>query len=128
MLGYPAGEIVGCNAFELVHPDDQVSALEGFDSSVSSADSRPLPTLIRLKRANGSWLQTEVIATNHLEDEHVRGLLLSIRDVERSMRTEAALRESEEHHRLIVELSREGIWTVDAMGQTTFANRAMAEM
>ena len=44
------------------------------------------------------------------------------------MRTEEALRESEAHHRLIVELAREGIWTVDATGRTTFANRAMAEM
>src|SRR3954466_7398024 len=44
------------------------------------------------------------------------------------MRTEEALRQSEAHHRLIVELAREGIWTVDAAGKTTFANRAMAEM
>jgi diguanylate cyclase (GGDEF)-like protein/PAS domain S-box-containing protein len=29
---------------------------------------------------------------------------------------------------LIVELAREGVWTIDAEGRTTFANRAMAEM
>jgi diguanylate cyclase (GGDEF)-like protein/PAS domain S-box-containing protein len=55
-------------------------------------------------------------------------LIINIRDVERSMRTEEALRASEEHHRLIVELAREGVWTIDAEGRTTFANRAMAEM
>jgi diguanylate cyclase (GGDEF)-like protein/PAS domain S-box-containing protein len=128
MLGYEPGETLGRNVFELVHPDDQVGALEGFESTVSAADSRPLPTLVRLRRADGSWLQTEIIGTNFLEDEHIRGLLLNIRDVERSMRTEAALRASEEHHRLIVELAREGVWTIDADGRTTFANRAMAEM
>ena len=128
MLGYEGGETLGRNVFEMVHPDDQVGALEGFESTRSSADSRPLPTLVRLLRADGSWLQTEIIGTNYIDDEHVRGLLLNIRDVERSMRTEAALRESEEHHRLIVELAREGVWTIDAEGRTTFANRAMAEM
>jgi diguanylate cyclase (GGDEF)-like protein/PAS domain S-box-containing protein len=128
MLGYAPGATVGRNAFDLVHPDDQVGALEGFESTMGSSDSRPLPLLVRLRCADGSWLQTEIIATNHLGDEHVGGLLLNIRDVERSMRTEAALRESEAHHRLIVELAREGIWTVDALGRTTFANRAMAEM
>ena len=128
MLDYEPGETVGRNVFELVHPDDQVGALEGFDSTRSSADSRPLPTLVRLLRKGGSWLQAEIIGTNYLDDEHVRGLLLNIRDVEHSMRTEAALRESEEHHRLIVELAREGIWTIDAEGRTTYANRAMAEM
>ena len=128
MLGYAPGATVGCNVFDLVHPDDQMGALEGFESTMGSSDSRPLPLLVRLRRADGSWLQTEIIGTNHLESEHVRGLLLNIRDVERSMRTEAALRESEAHHRLIVELAREGIWTVDATGRTTFANRAIAEM
>ncbi len=128
MLGYLPGETVGRNVFDMVHPDDQVSALEGFDSTVSSIRSRPLPLLIRLQRADGSWLQTEMIGTNHLEHEHIRGLLVNIRDVERSMRTEEALRESEAHHRLIVELAREGIWTIDAEGRTTFANRAMAAM
>ena len=128
MLGYTPGATVGSNAFDLVHPDDQVGALEGFASTMGSSDSRPIPLLMRLRRADGGWQQTEIIATNHLEDETVRGLLLNIRDVERSMRTEEALRQSEAQHRLIVELAREGIWTVDAAGKTTFANHAMAEM
>jgi diguanylate cyclase (GGDEF)-like protein/PAS domain S-box-containing protein len=128
ILGYEPGGTVGRNAFDLVHPEDQVGALEGFESTMGSSDSRRLPLLLRLRRADGAWQQTEVIATNHVDDENVRGLLLNIRDVERSMRTEEALRQSEAHHRLIVELAREGIWTVDAAGQTTFANRAMAQM
>ena len=128
MLGYAPGQTFGRNVFDLVHPDDQVSALEGFESTKSSADSRPLPTLVRLRKADGSWLQTEIIGRNYLDDEDVRGLMINVRDVERSMRTESALRESEEHHRLIVELAREGVWTIDADGRTTFANRAMAEM
>jgi len=128
MLGYEPGETAGRDAFELVHPDDQVGALEGFDSTSSAADSRPLPTLVRLLRKDGSWLQAEIIGSNCIEVEGLDGLLLNIRDVTASMRTDAALRESEEHHRMIVELAREGIWTVDADGNTTFANRAMAEM
>jgi PAS domain S-box-containing protein len=106
MLGYEPGATFGRNVFDLVHPDDQVSALEGFESTKSSADSRPLPALVRLRKADGSWLQTEIIGTNYLDDEDVRGLLINVRDVERSMRTESALRESEEHHRFIVELAR----------------------
>jgi diguanylate cyclase (GGDEF)-like protein/PAS domain S-box-containing protein len=128
MLGYEPGETRGRDAFELVHPDDQISALEGFESTSSTSDSRPLPTLVRLQRKDGSWLQTEIIGSNNLEDEHIRGLLINIRDVSASMRTDAALRESEAHHRMIVELAREGIWSVDPEGNTTFVNRAMAEM
>jgi diguanylate cyclase (GGDEF)-like protein/PAS domain S-box-containing protein len=128
MLGYACGAVLGTTAFDLVHPDDQVSALEGFESTLCSADSRRLPALMRLKCADGSWLQTEVIGTNHFNDPHIRGMLLNIRDVAASMRTDSALRDSEERHRLIVELAREGIWMIDAAGNTTFANRALAAM
>ena len=128
MLGYATGETLGQSAFELVHPDDQVNALEGFESTSGSSDSRPLPVLIRLRHADGSWRQTEIIATNHFDDEQIRGLVLNVRDVTHSMRTDEALRASEERHRLIVELAREGIWMIDVEGRTTFANRALAMM
>lgn len=128
MLGYGPAALIGTSAFDLVHPSDQVGALEGFDSTSSAADSRPTPLLLRLRNADGTWRETEVIATNHLDDPAIGGLLLSIRDVSQSMRTERALRDSEERYRLIVELACEGIWVVDAHGTTTYANRAMARM
>ena len=128
LLGYRDGEFVGIDAFDLVHPDDQASALEGFDSTLGFADSRPTPLLLRLRHADGTWGECEVIATNHLADGDLHGLLLCIRDVSESMRTEQALRDSEERYRLIVELAREGIWVIDSNAVTTYANRAMAEM
>jgi diguanylate cyclase (GGDEF)-like protein/PAS domain S-box-containing protein len=128
LLAVEQGEAVGLHAFDLVHPDDQLSALEGFESTLAASDSRPLPLLIRLRRTDGSWVQTEIIGTHHLNVPTIRGLLLNIRDVTRSMRTDAALRHSEEQHRLIVELAREGIWMIDAEARTTFANRALADM
>ncbi|HEY5173230.1 MAG TPA: sensor domain-containing diguanylate cyclase [Acidimicrobiia bacterium] len=128
MLGYGTGELIGASAFDLVHPVDQVGALEGFASTLSSSDSRALPLLVRLRHANGSWLATEIIGTNHLADPEIAGMVLSIRDVSASMRTEDALRDSEERYRLIVELAREGICMVDASGTTTFANHALADL
>ena len=128
MLGYGPGELIGTSAFDLVHPTDQVGALEGFASTLSSSDSRALPLLVRLRHADGSWLATEIIGTNHLSDPVIAGMVLNIRDVSESMRTEEALRESEERYRLIVELAREGICVVDAVGNTTFANHALVDL
>jgi diguanylate cyclase (GGDEF)-like protein/PAS domain S-box-containing protein len=127
MFGYGSGKLVGTNAFDLVHPVDQVGALEGFTSTLAPA-SRAVPLLVRLHHFDGSWLQTEIIGTNHLDDPEIAGLVLNIRDVSVSMRTEDALRQSEERYRLIVELAREGICVIDGFGSTTLANHALADL
>jgi diguanylate cyclase (GGDEF)-like protein/PAS domain S-box-containing protein len=128
MLGYRNGELIGTNAFDLVHPVDQVGALEGFASTARSSDSSPSPLLVRLRHADGSWLATEIIGTNHLAHPELAGIVLNIRNVSSSMRTDGALRDSEERYRLIVELAREGICVIDASGTTTFANHALADL
>jgi diguanylate cyclase (GGDEF)-like protein/PAS domain S-box-containing protein len=128
MLGYGIDDLVGTSAFDLVHPVDQVGALEGFASTLGSSDSSATPLLVRLRHANGSWLETEIIGTNHLDHPELAGMVVSIRDVSQSMRTEGALRDSEERYRLMVELAREGICVLDGSGNMTFANHALADL
>ena len=53
MLGYELGETFGRDVFDLVHPDDQVSALEGFESTVSSANSRRLSSMVDMVKGFG---------------------------------------------------------------------------
>ncbi len=52
---------------------------------------------------------------------------LAVEESERR-RAEAALRESQERYRRIVETALEGIWAIDAQSNTTYANPRMAEM
>ncbi len=49
-------------------------------------------------------------------------------DITDHMRTENALRESQERYRRIVELSHEGVWTMDADCATSLVNPRMAAM
>jgi two-component system cell cycle sensor histidine kinase/response regulator CckA len=43
-------------------------------------------------------------------------------------KAQEALRQSEERYRRIVEITREGVWMLDASDKTTFMNQRMAEM
>ena len=56
------------------------------------------------------------------------GRVLSFRDVTDRVRAEAALKDSENRYRRIVETAQEGIWTLDENYRTTYVNRQMAEM
>jgi PAS domain S-box-containing protein len=51
-----------------------------------------------------------------------------VRDITVRRQMEAALQESEEKYRRIVETANEGIWAIDSNCQTTIINRHMAEM
>ncbi|HEX9441770.1 MAG TPA: PAS domain S-box protein, partial [Roseiflexaceae bacterium] len=50
------------------------------------------------------------------------------RDSRRVQRSKAALHETEQRYRRIVETTEEGIWMIDANDQTTFVNQKMADL
>ena len=59
--------------------------------------------------------------------EIIGGMLMSQNITVRKL-AEAALRESEEQYRRIVETAAEGIWSIDASSNTTFVNNKMCDM
>jgi two-component system cell cycle sensor histidine kinase/response regulator CckA len=51
-----------------------------------------------------------------------------VRDLRERRAAEAALAETRERYRLIVETAQEGVWMIDPQDRTTFVNRRMADM
>src|SRR5262249_29947698 len=80
VLGYATDEIAGSRFAELVHDDERAHLLAVL-SKGRQPDSGPEAVDCRLRHKDGRWLQFEVLHTNLLEDEHVRGIVLNSRDV-----------------------------------------------
>ena len=80
VLGYPPGELVGEDPFEMVHPDD-VAALENAHQTVVNGAPQAALTF-RMRRRDGGyiWIETKAHPLRTLEDG-ITGVISSSRNV-----------------------------------------------
>jgi len=127
MLGWRADDIIGCNGFELVHPDDLDAALTRFVQSLQP--EQPDPVELRLAHADGRWVPIEVAGslwpTGDGEDI---GLVINLRDISWRVDAERALRRSEERFRALVQHSHDGIVVLTADRGVTFASPSLEHL
>jgi PAS domain S-box-containing protein len=91
ILGYGQDELVGRNAFDLVHPEDREATWAAYAEALE--DARLVPTVeFRFRHADGSWRWLESTGTNLLADPDVAGFVVNSRDVTERKRAEAELR------------------------------------
>src|SRR5207253_1193480 len=109
ILGYRPEELIGTNAFSLVHPDD----VEGVSHALAAIVDVPGghgQDVARIRHKNGAWRWVEGSVTNLLQDPTVRSLVVNFRDVtDRILADEVRVRLAS-----IVESSGDAI-----IGQTT---------
>ncbi len=127
VLGYTPEEMIGRSGFELLHPDDLPLLSSLFAQEVQFPGTKVTREL-RCRHKDGTWRTLESTGSNLLDDPAVGAIVLNSRDITVRRRAEAALRESEERYRDLVENSRELICTHDLDGLILSANRAALEV
>src|SRR5665647_78197 len=123
IMGYPAGENIGKDPLSYIHPDDIVlvkSALQ----EIYELKNPGTPTEFRVKKADGSYIWVDAIATNLLDIPAVNGIVVTTRPIEQRKKMEAALLESEEKYRNVVEDQTEMISRFLPDGTHVFVNEA----
>lgn len=71
ILGYKPEELVGSEASGFVHSEDAERARETFSEALRSSGVQT-PVNFRLRHADGSWRQEEVLRNNLLADPRAR--------------------------------------------------------
>jgi diguanylate cyclase (GGDEF)-like protein/PAS domain S-box-containing protein len=90
VLGYDPAELVDGDPLALVHPDDRDRVARFVAEAALRPGVTPAETW-RVRHRDGTWLHSETVAANLLEDANVRGLVLNTRDVSDRKELEAQL-------------------------------------
>jgi two-component system cell cycle sensor histidine kinase/response regulator CckA len=98
VLGYSPEELLGSNAFSLLHPDDQEAAKAGFREALTSKKKRTAE--FRFRHRNGEWRIFEAVGNMVFDwrGNPQRAVIVS-RDITERKRVEEELRQSEEQLR-----------------------------
>ncbi len=130
LLGYSVGELGAELAHwqdTVVHPDDRWKFSREIARVLDSGAAFDLE--YRVLKKDGVPLVVQQDGHFVLDaSRQVKRMVGFVRDITATRESEAALRDSEERYRRIVEIAEEGIWTIDAQANTTFVNPKMARM
>jgi diguanylate cyclase (GGDEF)-like protein/PAS domain S-box-containing protein len=133
MFGYPEASVHGADLLEIVHPDD-VERVRSLWTERAGAAQTLSPIELRAQRADGSYVDVEVIANNLLSDPAVRGIVMTTRDITerkaaetRLSESQAQLADSEARYRAVVDDQTELVCRYRPDTTLTFVNRAFAE-
>jgi diguanylate cyclase (GGDEF)-like protein/PAS domain S-box-containing protein len=127
-FGQRREELLGTNAFELVHPDDRSRAVESLHRALGAAPGPQEPFFARVRLPDGGWLPAEIVGNNLTSDPDVAAHVVVIRDITDRDRLDRLIVDTEATYRRIVETAEEGVLQVDDGLCATFVNQRMAEM
>ena len=80
LLGWAEADVMGRNAFALVHPDDRDLVMDVF-AEVLRTEQESRPVEFRFRHADGHYVMFEAKGVNRLSDPLIGGVIVNSRDV-----------------------------------------------
>ena len=119
IVGYRLEELIGKNTLDFIHPDDRESVIRRF-KRLYRQPVQDTPGTIRFLHKNGEWHTMEATANNLLDNHAVRGIVVNYRDVTERQQAQEALKQREEHFRVMIENSLDDVSILDANGNIMY--------
>ena len=123
MLGYQEGFGYGSDPLAFVHPEDHAKVTEVLAAAFAEPGIHG-PVDLRVRAATATWRHLEAIGNNLLDDPSVAGVVVTARDVTDRLKTEEALRRSDERLAALVQNLSDVITVVDESGQLVYTSPA----
>ncbi len=93
ILGYSPEELMGVNAFDLIHPEDKTLLLQRFKLRIKGI-VQAQPTEHRFRHKDDYWCTLESVSKNLLEHPAIKGVVINARNITKRKLAEKALKQS----------------------------------
>ncbi len=125
LSGYTDTELIGTYSLNNIYPDDREMVREEAIKCLKGESFEPYEYRFVKKNHKVMWALETITPIVYKKD---RATLGSFMDITERKRMEAALRQSEEKYRNILETIQEGYFEVDLNGNFTFCNDSMSRL
>lgn len=121
LLAHRPEDVVGTEYAGFLHPDDRGAATAAVAEAFATPGASPQVT-VRIRAKDGSYRTFEATGSNHLDDPHVRGLVINAHDVTDLLAAQEAVRASEARFRALVEGGNDVVAVVDETGRVAYVS------
>jgi diguanylate cyclase (GGDEF)-like protein/PAS domain S-box-containing protein len=126
LFGYDISDVVGLDAFELFD-SLSVDPVRALFRDLVARRRLSVSLEISTTRADGTPIELDVVAANHLDDP-IGGIVVNIRDITERKQLEQKVLDSEGRQATIIDSLTDGVMIVDAAGAIIRVNEAFEVM
>jgi PAS domain S-box-containing protein len=116
IVGYTPEELVGYNAFDLIHEEDRALVMRCLSESIKQPGVG-VEVNARVLHRDGSWRWIEGVFTNLLAEPNIRAIVNNYRDITERKQAEEALATSEAELRALFAAMTDVVMVLDAQGR-----------
>lgn len=124
-VGYSAGELIGMNSLEIVHPEDRTAVRTNAVRMLKMQQNQPYEFRTITKSGQIKWTM-EIVTSVYFDGK--RSVLGHYMDINDRKKSEENLKASEERYRTILENIEDGYYEVDLKGDLTFFNESLCKI
>jgi PAS domain S-box-containing protein len=123
VLGWQPEEVQGTNVLEYAHEDDHLAWQQEF-AKVLEHPGQSRRTMLRMRRKDGSWQDSDSVIRNELDNPDLQGILIETRELVAGPELHRGLQNSEHLFETIVSHPSIMIWAIDKEGLITVSEGA----
>jgi diguanylate cyclase (GGDEF)-like protein/PAS domain S-box-containing protein len=124
ILGWASDELVGVRSLEMIHPDDQETAIRSWMTMLAARATGPRVRL-RHRRRDGTWVWLEVTNHNLLDDPEQGIVAADMIDVTDEVAAHEALRRREQLFARLAAALPSGLVQLDRGGAVVYTNERL---